>query len=89
MMDLTVILTGIGTALAIIGSNVALLTWLRSDMRGFESKIDSWKEQINLEMRDFHGRLEKQDAEYKASMQNIDYRFKIVEAYNEKRKFRG
>jgi len=29
----------------------------RSDLRQFESEIRSWKEEINKEMKDFHGRL--------------------------------
>lgn len=56
-MDLTIILTVIGTALAIIGSNIALISWLRSDMKAFESKIESWKEEMQKESKDFHGRL--------------------------------
>lgn len=56
-MDLTVILTVIGTAIAIIGSNIALIAWLRSDMKSFETEIRGWKEEINKEMKDFHGRL--------------------------------
>lgn len=56
-MDLTIILTIIGTAAAIIGSNIALISWLRSDMKSFETEIRGWKEEINKEMKDFHGRL--------------------------------
>lgn len=56
-MDLTIILTVIGTAAAIIGSNIALISWLRSDMKSFETEIRSWKDEINKEMKDFHGRL--------------------------------
>ena len=56
-MDLTIILTVIGTAAAIIGSNIALMSCLRSDMKAFESEIRGWKEEINKEMKDFHGRL--------------------------------
>lgn len=56
-MDLTIILTVIGTAAAIIGSNIALISWLRSDMKSFEGKIEGWKEEINKEMKDFHGRM--------------------------------
>lgn len=78
-MDLSVVLTGSGTALAIIVSNIALISLLRSDMKIFESKIENWKDEINREMRDFHGRLERQDAEHKAHMQNIDLRFKQME----------
>lgn len=56
-MDLTIILTVIGTAAAIIGSNIALISWLRSDVKSFETEIRGWKEEINREMKDFHGRL--------------------------------
>ncbi len=56
-MDGTIILTGIGTVAAIVGSNIALISWLRSDMKSFETKIDGWKEEINKQMKDFHGRL--------------------------------
>jgi hypothetical protein len=77
--DLTIILTVIGTAAAIIGSNIALMSWLRADMKAFEADIKSdmkafetdiksdmkafeteirgWKEEIQKESRDFHGRL--------------------------------
>lgn len=67
-MDMSVILTAAGTVVAIVGSNIALISWLRSDMKSFETKIDGWKDQfsrdmasykdeVNKEMRDFHGRL--------------------------------
>jgi hypothetical protein len=56
-MDMSVILTAAGTVVAIVGSNIALISWLRSDMKSFETKIDGWKDEINKEMKDFHGRL--------------------------------
>ncbi len=56
-MDLTVILTGVGTAIAIIGANVALIAWLRADMKAFEIEVRGWREDINKEMKDFHGKL--------------------------------
>lgn len=71
-MDLSLILTivgtGVGTGVAIIGANIALFSWIRSDMKSFETKIETdlksfetkiegWKEEINKESRDFHGRL--------------------------------
>ena len=37
--------------------NVGLIAWLRADMKSFENKIEGWKEEINKEMKDFHGRL--------------------------------
>lgn len=56
-MDLTVILTGIGTVVAVIGANIALISWLRADMKAFENEIRGWKEAINKEIKDFHGKL--------------------------------
>ena len=56
-MDISIILTGVGTIVAVVGSNIALISWLRSDMKMFECKIEGWKEEINKEMKDFHGRL--------------------------------
>lgn len=56
-LDLTIIFTVIGTAMAIIGSNIALISWLRSDMKAFETEIKGWKEEVQKESKDFHGRL--------------------------------
>ncbi len=49
-MDLTIVLTGLGVVAAVVGSNIALIGWLRSDMKSFETEITK-------EMKDFHGRL--------------------------------
>ena len=50
-----------GEVLAIIGSNIALISWLRSDMKHLESrletKFDGLKDEVQKESRDFHGRL--------------------------------
>ena len=56
-MDGATILTACGTVIAIVGSNIALIGWLRSDMKAFETKIDGWKVEIDKEMKDFHGKL--------------------------------
>lgn len=56
-MDLTVILTSVGTAIAIIGANVGLIAWLRSDMKAFETEVRGWREEMAKETKDFHGRL--------------------------------
>jgi len=55
--DVTLVVTIIGTTVAIIGSNIALISWLRSDMKAFEAKIDGWRADIDKEMKDFHGKL--------------------------------
>lgn len=56
-MDAATLLTAAGTVITIVGSNIALIGWLRSDMKAFEVKIEGWKQEINKEMTDFHGRL--------------------------------
>jgi len=53
----TIILTGLGTTIAIIGANISLISWLWADMKLFETKIDGWKSDIDKEVKDFHGRL--------------------------------
>jgi hypothetical protein len=56
-MDGATLITAAGTVITIVGSNIALIGWLRSDMKAFELKIDGWKLEIDKEMKDFHGRL--------------------------------
>ena len=56
-MDTSLFLAGIGSIVGIIGLNIAVMSWMRSDMKSFESEIRGWKDEINKEMKDFHGRL--------------------------------
>jgi hypothetical protein len=67
-MDMALIATIAGTGVAVVGTNVALISWLRSDMKSFELEIRGWKEEfrkdmatyrdeVRAEMKDFHGRL--------------------------------
>jgi hypothetical protein len=56
-MDGATLLTAAGTVITIVGSNIALIGWLRADMKSFETKIDGWKAEIDKEMKDFHDRL--------------------------------
>lgn len=60
-MDLTLVFTIIGTGIAVagvvIGANIALISWIRSDLKSFEGEIRGWKDEIYKEMKDFHGRL--------------------------------
>lgn len=60
-MDGATLLTAGGAVIAIVGSNIALIGWLRSDMKSFETEIRSWKDEIQKEMKDFHVRLCKID----------------------------
>jgi hypothetical protein len=60
-MDISMLLAGFAAVITIIGTNVGLISWLRADMKSFEnrieSKLDSWKVEINKESKDFHGCL--------------------------------
>jgi hypothetical protein len=56
-MDLGIFLTAVGAVISIIVTNIALISWLRADMKAFETKVDGWKQEITKEMTDFHGRL--------------------------------
>lgn len=54
---LSLFLAYVGIMFSIAGLNYALFSWMRSDMKSFESEIRGWKDEINREMKDFHGRL--------------------------------
>lgn len=60
-MDWIQILVVIASVLAIIGSNVALFLWSRTesknDVRHIDQKIDNLISAIQNETKDFHGRL--------------------------------
>lgn len=56
-MDGATLLTAAGSVVAIVGSNIALIGWLRSDMKAFEMEVRGWKEEIQKESKDFHERL--------------------------------
>lgn len=51
-MDLGLIFTIIGTGAAVVGANIALISWLRADIKSFEGEIRGWKEEIYKEMKD-------------------------------------
>lgn len=64
-MDGATLLTAGGAVIAIVGSNIALIGWLRSDMKAFETKIEGWKEEMQKESKDFHGRLVEIETKHK------------------------
>lgn len=37
--------------------NISLIYWLRQDKKDFINRMESWKDEIQKEMRDFHGKL--------------------------------
>lgn len=54
----------IGCTIAIITTNIALISWIRSDTKSFEQEIRAWREQNHQEMKDFHGRLASIEARW-------------------------
>lgn len=78
---------------------VPLFLWNRSesraDIRSMDAKIDShWKETqaiinaIRQDMKDFHGRLEKIDAEFKGklALQDAEFKAHITHYHDERTK---
>ena len=65
--------------LAVFGLFVWNRTESRADIRHMDTKLDAQRNlimAIHDEMRDFHGRLERQDAEFKGRMEKQDAEFK-------------
>lgn len=75
-MELGLIVTIAATGIGVVGSNIALIAWLRSDMKAFEVEVRGWREEIHKDMKDFHGRMERQDAEFKGRLEKLDAEFK-------------
>jgi hypothetical protein len=71
-MDWTIILTGAGTVIAVIGSNIALMSWLRADIKEIKSEASADRRDIlqltrNIqeETKDFHGKLCRLDERWR------------------------
>ena len=56
-MDTGSVIAIVATGIGVVGTNIALISWLRSDMKLFETEIRGWKEEIQKESKDFHTRL--------------------------------
>ena len=63
-MDWTIVLTGVGTVASIVGVNITLFSWIRSDVKEIKAEaaadrrdILSLIREIQQETKDFHGRL--------------------------------
>lgn len=56
-MSPEIFLAGVGSLFAVVAANVAVISWIRTDMKSFETEIRGWNSEINKEMKDFHGRL--------------------------------
>lgn len=65
------------TQILVIAITVSgLFLWNHSEIRSNQRETRALIEVINKEIRDFHGRLEKQDAEFKAGLLLIEERMK-------------
>jgi len=72
--------------LALFVGNAALILWFRSesraDWRHMDNKLDIFVKGIQEEIKDFHGRLERQDAEFKGRLEKQDAEFKAHLLYH-------
>ena len=74
-LDWTIALTVIGSVAAIAGVNVALFSWIRTDVKEIKTEAAADRRDIlqlirgiQEEIKDFHGKLERNDAEFKAHL---------------------
>lgn len=59
-----------GQFLVMLSAFVVLFFWNRTETRADQRQMLSIVMSIQSEIKDFHGRLEKQDAEFKAHIMN-------------------
>jgi len=71
--------------LATVAGNFAVILplwlWNRAESRADIRQINSLISAIKDEMKDFHGRLERQDAEFKGKLEKQDAEFKAYLMY--------
>ena len=64
----------------IVAANLGLFLWTvrqsRADYLHCQRSIESFKDVMTKESRDFHGKLERQDAEFKLRLVNIEEKTK-------------
>jgi hypothetical protein len=74
-MDMIQVLTVIGVAIANIGTTITLFLWSTNHasaaLEENRKETNRILESIQIEMKEFHGRLERQDAEFKAHMLHL------------------
>jgi len=58
--------------LSLFLANAGLIIWFRTesrnDWRHMDNKLDTFMREVQEERKEFHGRLERQDAEFKAHL---------------------
>lgn len=71
--------------LTILGGNMAIFLWAVRQSRTDFLHMCKINESIKDEMKEFHGRLEKQDAEFKGRIEKQDAEFKAHIMYQHKK----
>ena len=64
----------LGTNFAIVALVIGLFTWNRTESNSDRRDMMAMIRSIDLEMKEFHGRLERQDAEFKGWMRLMEER---------------
>jgi hypothetical protein len=72
MQDLGLIIAIVGSSVALVGTVIALFLWNRSEASADRRDIVNLIIAIKEEMKDFHGRLERQDAEFRTRLLGIE-----------------
>lgn len=82
-IDLNIFLTAIG-----VGANIGLISWLRADMKSFETEMRGWRQDFEAEMRgwreDFRKDMSIYRDEVKNEMKDFHGRLCMIEERNKK-----
>jgi len=65
-MDILTVVTLMGIVFANIGTSISLFIWATNRSEENRKETNAILVSIQQEMKDFHGRLERADAEFKA-----------------------
>ena len=63
---LTLVASNVGLVIVSLGVTITMFKWARAEAREDQAEIRALVVAIQTEMKDFHGRLEKLDAEFKS-----------------------
>jgi hypothetical protein len=82
-MDVNVLLTALGSVIAVIAANIALISWMRSDMKSFEAKVSgdmkSFEGKISSDMKSFEIKIEGWKEEIYREMRDFHGRLCTIE----------
>ena len=68
--------SNIAIAMACIGTTISLFLWARSEAREDRKNSENILQAIQQEMKEFHGRLERIDIEFKGNMLLLEERMR-------------